>query len=263
MSDGAGTTTQEDPLRLTFCPRCDYSLEGLPEEGICPECGRPYDQSVAVIRCYGSDGFNGKGVPWGIVTTLIAFGLIFLTSPRAPPIIYIAIGFAVASLAVNWIDRFTSPRGGTWLLWIAKEGVGVQIDFDADSPVAIARKYLPAIYAIAYAVAMAVPMVLGNHWLAALILSLFVGGLMLLIQRAATPKHRVPATATRPSLFAWGQLSNYRLESVRSNRYRFRANHDSWVQRRQIIDVKIDATGEIADQIRTRVAALSGQTAHS
>jgi hypothetical protein len=34
----------ELPLRLKVCPRCDYSLLGLPAVGACPECGRPYDQ---------------------------------------------------------------------------------------------------------------------------------------------------------------------------------------------------------------------------
>ena len=28
--------------RLANCPRCDYSLLGLPDSGICPECGQPY-----------------------------------------------------------------------------------------------------------------------------------------------------------------------------------------------------------------------------
>lgn len=39
----------EDPLRLTICPECFYSLHGLPLKGACPECGQQYDQGGVVI----------------------------------------------------------------------------------------------------------------------------------------------------------------------------------------------------------------------
>jgi hypothetical protein len=38
--------------RLTNCPRCDYSLLGLPNSGICPECGQPY--ATHEIYLYGN-----------------------------------------------------------------------------------------------------------------------------------------------------------------------------------------------------------------
>jgi hypothetical protein len=38
-----------DPLRLSECPTCRYSLQGLPAEGVCPECGSPYDQATVVL----------------------------------------------------------------------------------------------------------------------------------------------------------------------------------------------------------------------
>ena len=39
-----------DPLRLSHCPGCGYALEGLAPEGVCPECGAPYDQSEIVLH---------------------------------------------------------------------------------------------------------------------------------------------------------------------------------------------------------------------
>ena len=36
-----------------FCIHCGYTLEGLPDQHICPECGRPY--SFELIRQYQND----------------------------------------------------------------------------------------------------------------------------------------------------------------------------------------------------------------
>ncbi len=36
-------------LLTKVCPNCAYSLDGLPDTGTCPECGRPYDQSEVIL----------------------------------------------------------------------------------------------------------------------------------------------------------------------------------------------------------------------
>src|SRR4051812_13894108 len=62
-------------LPLEACPDCDYALAGLPPEGVCPECGRPYDQETIVL--YG----RGGGVhsnPVNAPTRLLVMQIIFL-----------------------------------------------------------------------------------------------------------------------------------------------------------------------------------------
>jgi hypothetical protein len=49
MSDGVDHDVTVDTLRANACPRCDYSLIGLPVIGICPECGRPYDDASVFL----------------------------------------------------------------------------------------------------------------------------------------------------------------------------------------------------------------------
>src|SRR4051812_18501251 len=34
---------------VDVCPGCGYSLEGLADEGVCPECGRSYDQRTLIL----------------------------------------------------------------------------------------------------------------------------------------------------------------------------------------------------------------------
>ncbi len=35
------------------CDRCDYTFGSLPVQGLCPECGEPYDKQAYVRRCMG------------------------------------------------------------------------------------------------------------------------------------------------------------------------------------------------------------------
>ena len=97
-----------DALALEQCPSCGYRLDGLPPEGVCPECGRPYDQSVIVLLGWGrgsrADIVTAR--PWVAVLIGVVYVLAivhyFRGALHGPPSAYLcpAIGTLMLGLAV-------------------------------------------------------------------------------------------------------------------------------------------------------------------
>src|SRR4051812_36308586 len=76
-----GETAPSDGLRLRNCPGCGYSLETLPAVGMCPECGRGYDQKFLVYGGVGRGQFDrGAFGTWRglIYSALYVLGFYYL-----------------------------------------------------------------------------------------------------------------------------------------------------------------------------------------
>jgi hypothetical protein len=112
---------ENDPLRLVICPACGYSLQGLPAEGVCPECGGPYDQSAIILhgweQPHHANAHNGP--PWlaaaGLLLPAICVVMAFFDLQLGRPtggwwVIASAI-FAVPTLQLLW-RRWTTPLPG-------------------------------------------------------------------------------------------------------------------------------------------------------
>ena len=93
-----------DPLKMDQCPRCGYSLQGLHEEGLCPECGIPYRRYEIVLysRPARQAGHAWESVVPIALSSIVAFVLLGLGQPcLAVPV---GVGF--------WLlmDRLTRVR---------------------------------------------------------------------------------------------------------------------------------------------------------
>lgn len=94
----------DESLSASHCADCGYSLEGLPREGKCPECGRLYGDHLIVLHGW------GKGRRATIEGTRIFSWQL---------IVYLgAIGLVVAGLAHDFfVERRVSA--GFWLILVA------------------------------------------------------------------------------------------------------------------------------------------------
>jgi hypothetical protein len=262
----AETSSPGDLLKLQACPQCNYSLEGSPDEGICPECGRAYDRSIIILRCDGPGEVRmsvyivGGIAIIGGAATMMALGF-FPTFLRAAPQMFLMLAFLIAMLGLGWIDRLTSPRAGAWLLWIAPAGMGVQTEFDPDSLLARARRWLPLIVWPLYMFGAMVPMIfVPGLWKIAVPLGLAMSVGMVFVERATRVKPAVPASGVQPALHAWKSLHRIEMSEFKPGRYRIRATNDSWIaRRRRVIEATLECTTELALQLRQRIAQLSGR----
>lgn len=106
-------------LRLDVCPGCAYQLEGLPPEGVCPECGRAYDQKTVILYGWaaGSKADPGNARPWHAAALLalplaycVARGVRAWGKGQSFRVVF----FAALVVAIAWglWRRFTSFEPG-------------------------------------------------------------------------------------------------------------------------------------------------------
>jgi hypothetical protein len=122
-----------DALRLTHCPACGYLLEGLPPEGVCPECGRSYDQTRVVLHGWarGSHATMYNAPPWVAVLLALFFGFHLIRGivqfRRNPG--WSAVSLTVWVVFVGWViwRRRTHPLPGLVQVHLGPAGC-TQID---------------------------------------------------------------------------------------------------------------------------------------
>ncbi|WP_428386682.1 hypothetical protein [Mucisphaera sp.] len=92
-----------DPNAEYLCPKCRYSLKGLPEHGDCPECGSPYHlDALQPIPDLPPPGTTAARM--ALPLTLIAIGLIVGSIRYLDPInLRPFTWFAVAILFAAWL----------------------------------------------------------------------------------------------------------------------------------------------------------------
>lgn len=144
MADESSATDRvgagDDPLlRLTACPSCGYSLEALPLEGRCPECGAEYDQRTVVLHGWGA-GFQADVATArpAVVVAWVAFGAWVvwdaLRDSRHDP-----SGLLCAGLALAWLTTALWRRWGSDMPGLAQVRLNASGVCQVDATAAPAR----------------------------------------------------------------------------------------------------------------------------
>jgi hypothetical protein len=249
----------EEPLRLRFCPQCDYALESLPPMGRCPECGREYDQKFVIIR--GTPGpLTAQAILAGEFTfrSLIVPGIFILFAgwlviedphifgPYMAILAFIGVGFAL----LEWMN---SPRPGQILVWMSSEGVGQQSDFDPQSLTSKLRLVVPFLTPIVWMACAPHTSVL--QVVIFLGILLVVNGIGLKARRMAVRREAAClANGVQPVLFDW-RLVQPKISPMRNGRYRLRIHR---TRQRKIVraaDIRFAASGEFVEHLKAQMKA--------
>jgi len=125
-------TVPPNPLRLSACIQCGYSLQGLPDVGACPECGAAYDQETVVLHGWarGSHANLGNASPrivlWismPLALFVAAYLMLFFAGHRTPwPLL-----FPMVMVSLMLWRRWTSTSSTVLQVHLNRTGC-VEID---------------------------------------------------------------------------------------------------------------------------------------
>lgn len=266
MNAAAEPESAHDLLRVSNCPQCDYSLTGLPGEGVCPECGWAYDRGAVILRCKGPGAFRLHSYVLAL-GGLLCGGVVIMALIRWPAGLRHATQMLVmfcgvaALCAITLLERATSPRVGDWLLWITPSGIGVQREFDPDSLLARIRRGLTALFLPVYLMTGFLPMVFElRRWYIGTGIMLVYGVGVSILVRMLEVRPTIPSRGAQPAMFTWEHVNRVAIDDRRRGKLRLRAWRSSWISKKQLlIDVLFDCADERLAQIRQRLAIWYGK----
>jgi len=245
----------DESLKLSHCPRCDYSLQGLPDSGICPECGEAYSQEFIVLRGrpLGGDEPNGQqSTSLGQMVLLFATTVLAFAAHVDTWIIVFCIAMCLFHLLVNMLVLVCSVRSNEVLAWLCQTGVGQQRFVDADTPSGrflwyyadvSNSNFIPS-YLLSF-VAIVVPRQLAFILIVYLIL--LIPGYLLYLGRR--PKLSRPASGIRPALLPWKSFGLIEIDELGSNSCVFWARKSPRIHHSDIIKIEFNANHQTASNL--------------
>jgi hypothetical protein len=248
-------------LRLAFCPQCDYSLQGLPDAGTCPECGREYDQAFVVLRGKPTGGNSPAATLWFFAGIALLLFVLHLLHPGTllDPVILLIVGVPLLAMGIALVGSQCSVRPGEVLLWLSASGIGQQSPLIPGSLSARSHRWLGYVSQLV----LLFPAAIGLRHNRILLISMiaFWLGIQLLVRWAnwaGLPTIARPAEGVRPAMHPWRIFDEVSFKPLGKNRYRLRARVTNWVRRWTLVSIVIEMPDAHAEQLRSQTARWRG-----
>jgi hypothetical protein len=259
MSANPNGNPLESFLRLQACPNCDYSLQTLPLQGICPECGRSYDQQFAVLTGIGRGANSNLGDWRGTIrhAALLAFlaWIMFSAQWSWQKTAFGAV--AAFALATHLYARLFSSRDPTMQLWISPRGI-VQLSStpearQAQRVFAIVEAFFPAVVIIPIFLEMRF-----HPWAIVVMTAI----LLICIASALRTfrRYRNYVAFEKPGLWSWKSVDRIKVQELPGERASIRCRVTRYWRRVAIttdwiVDIVVACPAGIADQLEKQMLA--------
>jgi hypothetical protein len=271
--------TSPDFWKLTLCPRCDYSLQGLPDSGVCPECGESYCQDFIILRgkpILLGDYPNGLRItsPIRISTGLLFIVLLAATARTANPWLMTVLVIATLTTTFRGVVWFSQPRRGEALIWMGRQGVAQQALLERGSLAArlqIAVKVcthilFPAIVMFLLVAAFRLDRGLRSHdpfpesnvicGLVFALPTLAIAGLNYLGQRRRVTYR---GQGIRPGLLRWTAYRAIEIQPLGDRQYQLKTTRFFATRMSEMIHIEFTASAAAIQELCTLISHMSEQ----
>jgi len=250
-------------LRLKSCPTCEYSLEMLPPAGICPECGRSYDQTYVVLTGVGRGRHDtAVGGTWrgsfGQIASVLFIAWIASSQGRPffkDPFMVACIIAGAVALGTQLYGRLLSPSAPHMQLWLSPNGVSQILSTPE------ARTGQQAGYIAGHLMTPLVLILLAFQFhnprftlATALVITGVWGFFIVRFWRRHAQHRQLDQTNFVPKLWPWSQIRKIDVQTLANDRARIRCQlrrywwkitlSDDWV-----VDIQIPCPPQIAEKL--------------
>ena len=253
------STGTDEPRRLTHCHACGYALDGLADEGACPECGAAYDQSAHILYGFGRGRHSNLATAtWprallhsaGILTFFLFLLPGLFDLHRLTPRDYVMYGMILLAVLVPLLQRLNASRPGLVQIWITPKGCGQKDDLSPDSMLSTVARWLPILLWLGL---LPIVVLLWPEGLFVFIVMTVVVVVSILVRYGA--ERQLPWTATPahapPPLRPWKDVQKLSVIDESESRYRIRVTAVGtwWERPLDPVDAEVTCTDEHAQRL--------------
>lgn len=256
-------------LRLKTCPNCQYSLETLPPEGTCPECGRSYDQEFIIFSGiarghHGSRfGRTWRGKTANVIAIIVLFWLV-TTGPvslsRNPNAIAWLI-FGAAYIAFQLYSRLFSPHDPIPQLWIGRTGIAQVLSTAEGRQAQRAESFFRVFYLPIFGTLLMADLHHSLRLFAAIMIPIWLFAAAVAVRNWKS-WGRIDATNYIPRVWPWSRIQTFAVSPLSHDRCRIRARITRYlwkisVDRPWIVDIEIPCPSGIFEKFRQWLALIA------